>query len=61
MKIALNYQYVNNDRYANGKGKLYVGLDADGNPTKDFTKVTAADGLAGVNYHMLLARFQVAF
>ena len=46
---------------ANGKGKLYVGLDADGNPTKDFTKVTAADGLAGVNYHMLLARFQVAF
>ena len=61
MKIALNYQYVNNDRYANGKGKLYVGLDADGNPTKDFTKVTAADGKAGVNYRMLLARFQVAF
>ncbi len=61
VKFALNYQYVNNDRYANGKGKLYVGLDADGNPTKDFTKVVAADGLAGVNYHMLLARFQVAF
>jgi len=61
VKIGLNYQYVNNDRYANGKGKLYVGLDADGNPTKDFTKVTAADGEAGVNYHMLLARFQVAF
>ncbi len=61
VKIALNYQYVNNDRYANGKGKLYVGLDADGNPTKDFTKVVAKDGQAGVNYHMLLARFQVAF
>ena len=61
VKIALNYQYVNNDRYANGKGKLYVGLDADGNPTKDFTKVAATDGQAGVNYHMLLARFQVAF
>ena len=61
VKIALNYQYVNNDRYANGKGKLYVGLDADGNPTKDFTKVMAKDGQAGVNYHMLLARFQVAF
>ena len=61
VKIGLNYQYVNNDRYANGKGKLYVGLDADGNPTKDFTKVVAADGQAGVNYHMLLARFQVAF
>jgi len=61
VKIALNYQYVNNDRYANGKGKLYVGLDADGNPTKDYTKVVAENGKAGVNYHMLLARFQVAF
>ena len=60
-KIALNYQYVNNDRYANGKGKLYVGLDADGNATKDYTKVVGDEGLAGVNYHMLLARFQVAF
>ena len=60
-KIALNYQYVNNDRYANGKGKLYCGLDADGNATKDFKAVTAEAGDAGVNYHMLLARFQVAF
>jgi phosphate-selective porin OprO/OprP len=65
-KIALNYQYVNNDRYANGKNKLYVGtegLDAEGNPipTKDYTKVVEKDGKAGVNYHMLLARFQVAF
>ena len=61
IKMSLNYQYVNNDRYANGKGKLYVGLDADGNPTKDFAQVHAEDGQAGVNYHMLLARFQVAF
>ena len=61
IKMSLNYQYVNNDRYANGKGKLYVGLDADGKATKDYTKVVAADGEAGVNYHMLLARFQVAF
>ena len=62
-KIALNYQYVSNDRYANGKGKLKCGVesyDADGKPvgTKDFTKIT---GEAGVKYHMLLARFQVAF
>jgi phosphate-selective porin OprO/OprP len=61
VKIALNYQFVNNDRYANGKGKLYVGLDADGNPTKDYTKVVSGDGDAGVNYHMLLGRFQIAF
>lgn len=60
-KIALNYQYVNNDRYANGKDKLYCGLDAEGNPTKDYKAVNDAAGDAGVNYHMLLARFQVAF
>ena len=60
-KIALNYQYVNNDRYANGKGKLYCGLDADGNATKDFKAVVGGAGEGGVNYHMLLARFQVAF
>ncbi len=61
VKVALNYQYVNNDRYANGKGKLYCGLDAAGNPTKDFTQVDLAQGEGGVNYHMLLARFQIAF
>ena len=60
-KIALNYQYVNNDRYANGKGKLICGLDAAGNPTNNYANVDAAAGDAGVNYHMLLARFQVAF
>lgn len=59
VKIALNYQYVNNDRYANGKGKLYCGLDANGNATKDYTQVVGDD--AGVDYHMLLARFQIAF
>ena len=60
-KIALNYQYVNNDRYANGKGKLMCGLDAAGNATNNYANVDAAAGEAGVNYHMLLARFQVAF
>ena len=61
IKMALNYQYVNNDRFANGKGKLYCGLDAEGNATKDFKAVASEAGDAGVNYHMLLARFQVAF
>ena len=61
VKMALNYQYVNNDRYANGKGKLMCGLDAEGKATNKFTNAVDADGEAGVNYHMLLARFQVAF
>ena len=61
VKLVINYQYVNNDRYANGKGKLYVGHDATGAPTKDYTKVVEEKGKAGVDYSMLAFRFQVAF
>ncbi len=61
VKIMLNYQFNNNDRYANGKGKLFVGHNAAGKPTKDYTKVVEEGGKAGVDYHMLALRFQVAF
>ncbi|HIT47175.1 MAG TPA: porin [Candidatus Cryptobacteroides merdipullorum] len=61
VKIVLNYQFNNNDRYANGKGKLLVGHDAAGNPTSDYTKVVESDGKAGVDYHMIALRFEVAF
>lgn len=61
VKIVLNYQFNNNDRYANGKGKLFVGYDANGKPTKDFKAVVAPKGKAGVDYSMLALRFQVAF
>ncbi len=61
VKIMLNYQFNNNDRYANGKGKLFVGHDSDGKPTKKPELVTEPDGKGGVDYHMLAVRFQVAF
>ena len=61
VKIQLNYQYNNNDRYANGKDKLYVGLDAAGKPTRDYTKVVAESGKAGVDYSMLALRFEIDF
>ena len=61
VKIMLNYQFNNNDRYANGKGKLLVGHDAEGKPTKDYTKVVEDKGKAGVDYSMLALRFQIAF
>ena len=61
VKMQLNWQYNNNDRYANGKDKLFVGLDSAGQPTRDYTKVTAADGKAGVDYHMLAIRFEIDF
>jgi phosphate-selective porin OprO/OprP len=35
VKIMLNYAYLNHDRYANGKDKLFVGYDANGNLTRN--------------------------
>lgn len=61
VKFMLNYQYNNNDRYANGKGKLFVGHDASGKPTKDYTKVTEAKGKAGVDYSMIALRCEIVF
>ncbi len=61
VKFVVNYQYNNNDRYANGKGKLNVGKDAAGNAVKDYTKVVTASGKAGVDYHMVCVRFEIDF
>ena len=61
VKMVVNYQYNNNDRYANGKGKLNVGKDASGAPTKDYTKIVTPAGKAGVDYHMLAVRFEIDF
>jgi len=61
VRMQLNYQYNNNDRYANGKNKLNVGLDASGKPTKDYAKVVDANGKAGVDYSMVALRFEVDF
>ena len=61
VKMQVNYQYNNNDRYANGKGKLNVGKDLAGNPVKDYTKVANETGKAGVDYHMLAVRFEIDF
>ncbi len=61
VKVALNYMYSNNDRYANGKGKLISGHDANGNLTNDYTKVVDPKGKGGINYHMLALRFEIDF
>ena len=61
VKIVLNYQYSNNDRYANGKGKLLVGHDADGKPTADYKKMVDPKGKGGISYHMLGLRLEVNF
>lgn len=61
VKFMLNYTYINHDRYANGKGKLFVGHDSEGNLTKDYTKVTDGDGKAGDDYGFIQARFEIDF
>ena len=61
VKFMLNYSYVNHDRYANGKGKLYIGHDADGNLTKDFTKAVETKGNGGDDFGIIQARIEIDF
>ena len=59
VKVQLNYQFNDNDRWCSGKGnKFYVGLNNAGNPTKN-PKTTV--GKAGVDYHMVSMRFEIDF
>jgi len=61
IKFMLNYSYIDHDRYASGKGKLYVGHDADGNLTKDYTKVVDSKGNAGDDYGFVQFRAEIDF
>lgn len=61
VKFMLNYAVVNHDRYANGRGRLFSGLDAAGNLTRDPLLVAAPDGEAGEDYRALAVRVQVSF
>ena len=61
IKMMVNYQYVKNNKYANGNGKLLVGYDAEGTPTTNPADVDSAKGFSGVGYNMLSCRFEVNF
>ena len=65
VKIVLNYSFIDQDKYANGKGELkgkfYTGVDKDGKPTKKANEINAKGMKQGVDYQMLALRFQVAF
>lgn len=61
-KIMVNYQFTDNDRYANGKGNKFIcGLDETGKPTKDYKKVAAPAGKAGVDFSMIAVRMEIDF
>jgi phosphate-selective porin OprO and OprP len=61
VKLAINYRFVNHDRYANGRGRIFVGTDADGRLTRDPRLVTEPAGKGGDSYHGLGFRVEVAF
>lgn len=61
VKIMLNYAYLNHDRYASGKNKLFVGYDLDGNLTRNPKLVSDEAGKAGEKFSMLAIRFEVDF
>mgnify|MGYP003292683023 FL=1 len=68
VKFVVNYQYNDNDVFANGKGKqdgtdkgkFYTGYDKSGNKTVYPGDMDMSNS-KGIDYHMLACRFQVAF
>lgn len=61
VKFQLNYSQLNHDRYASGKGKLYVGHDLTGALTKNPTKVADPAGKAGEDYGIIGLRCEINF
>ena len=61
VKLMMNYGYLNFDRYANQRGRLLVGNDANGQLTSNSFLVVDPTGKAGENFHWLAFRVQVAF
>ena len=59
VKVQLNWQYTDNDRFASGKSNKFVcGVTETGTPTKTPYNTR---GKAGVDYHMLAMRFEIDF
>jgi phosphate-selective porin OprO and OprP len=61
VKLMINYGYLNFDRYANQRGRLFIGTDANGNLTRDPLLATEPTGKGGENFHFLGFRAQVSF
>ena len=61
VKFMMNYIYNNHDRYANGKGKLYVGHDSNGDLTRDPFEVVEPDGDGGDDFGMVSFRIEIDF
>lgn len=58
VKMMVNWQYSQNDRYANNKGRAVIGLNQAGQPTKNPLQATAD---IGVRFHAIQARVEFDF
>ena len=58
VKMMLNYQIAQNDKYANNKGKAIIGKDINGEYTSN-PKLAASD--FGVRFNVLQARIEIDF
>lgn len=69
IKFVINYQYNDNDIFANGKGDhkgkdkgaYFTGYDKAGNPSLYPGDIMNGGSGSGIDYHMIACRFQVAF
>ena len=61
LKFMLNYAYLNHDRYANGKGKLHIYEDAQGNLIKDPLDQSIPEGKGGEDFGFISLRAIVSF
>lgn len=61
VKFQVNFSHINHDRYANGKGKLFIGKDATGALTKDYTKAVNGKNAAGDDFNQLGLRCEINF
>ena len=61
VKLMVNYIYTDNDRYANGAGDFFIGHDAYGYPSKDYSQIIEVARKAGVDFHTVSLRLEVTF
>lgn len=61
VKLVVNYRFANHDRYATGRGALFVGRDVNGELTKNPQQVAAPKGEGGDSFQGLSFRVEVAF
>ena len=61
VRLTLNYSYLNHDRYANYKGKLFIYEDEAGEKYTDVTGMNVPEGKAGEKFHIFGARVEIDF